>query len=134
MAVDLTKRQAVSLVKKYAKAEPDRKAACRYVTADYVTTGSEVVRRPECIVGQMLVNDLGINVEDERLRTSQSAGQVLDMFGIKATKAAAQILDNVQALQDGRGISHPDAIEGEIASDTWRKIHTWAEAAKVVLG
>lgn len=87
----LTLRTAIRLAKKAAAGNPHRIAACKYVHGS----------RPECIVGEILVRDLGIKPLDLAGR-GVAAATIIPTLGIDATPEALRFLNNVQAIQDNR--------------------------------
>lgn len=101
MTVTLDKRTADRLLRKYAKAQPTHIAQSRYTTISGENEDGSVAYVPECIVGQVLINDLSVAPVDIS-DTYEGASRILDTLGIKATKGAGDLLNVAQRYQDGR--------------------------------
>jgi hypothetical protein len=124
MSKTITLRDAVRLAKKHAASAPNKQASCQYVRDG----------EPECIVGRILISDLG--VDKEFLATFGDRFQVLAPRlrdkGLTFTDEAVQFLENVQSIQDNR----PNAVRtaaGRLVSlprDTHRH---WRNAVNVAL-
>lgn len=115
------------LVKKYADARPTHQAQSRYTQFDNQNV-------PECIVGQVLINDLGVPGEDVS-ETYACASQILGerLPDVKVSANAEAWLDSVQRFQDGRARQEECAAAGvdwnALSREPWGRAVELADAA-----
>jgi hypothetical protein len=94
MSKTITLRDAIRLAKKAAAADPNKVANCTYVHPE--------TDLPECIVGNILIRDLGISTEFLRCQSSRFQTLASRLPGVTVTEDAERFLDNVQSIQDNR--------------------------------
>lgn len=135
----IDKAEAVALVMKYAEAEPDKVVVCQYVNFE---DNEACTLKPECIIGHILINDLGVPADRLRRNTDRIGYSVcteLAEVGVELTPGALTIFDTAQSIQDGRkhfalrtvmpGV--PMASE-EAHGILKRYGHTWGDAGRFV--
>lgn len=106
---------AKRLARKYANAEPDKVVACKYVNDN----------KPECIVGNILINDLGVPISLFTANNDFNNGVAINSFGDgvaelpKFSKRALRYLTELQAKQDlptktwGEALEHAEKIDAD---------------------
>lgn len=121
----ITKRKAESLLRKYAKAQPQRVARAAYTDYDHET--------PECIVGHVLINDLDVPahvLDGEYFDASRAA----EVGGVELTKGAAVLFDVTQRFQDGRAnFGHEADIARRVAGTPDFGRLAWGKAVEAGL-
>jgi hypothetical protein len=140
----ITKSDALALVKKYADAEPEKTVSCYYVKDS----------QPECIVGNILINDLG--ADPSRIldfngdtfdfdNPNRGAGKFIDgkpdhrvvagLPDVEFTEEAVKVLAAAQSIQDERqGAAGKFAgLPAESYNSLYSKFDaTWGDAGRFV--